>query len=270
MRFKSGITYNVLAILSTVYAASLTNDYDTIKILQVSIFMLFTIRIAFLINNLYDIREDRINPKGVIKNPFIVYNENMLYGFKIASFALALLATILIHLTYMITLITAVYGFLLLLDIIYSAPPRLKEKPPFDIISHSLYFGSLLVYPPLLIFGIAIDLKLIKLLLGISLLSMSMELGNHISDNDYDRSANIKTFSTKYGIKKAKLVFKITYTLGILLLANTVIENLISLVMILIILILTIYKLDEDLLNKTCGIIVNGILILNIIFVVKN
>jgi len=265
MRFRSGLSYNLLAILSTIYSASISGNHNPLKIFLIIMFMLFSIRLAFLVNNLYDVKEDKKHPEGVKKNPFIYLNNEEILKAKMIVIVIAICSIAIFHLIFQIFSATLLYAFLLLLDIIYSAPPRLKEKPPFDLFSHSLYFGSLLVFIPLLLYHIRIDLKLASILVGVSLISIAMELGNHISDYEYDKRAGVKTFSTRFGEGFSNIVLKVSYLLGISFLLATIFITLTPLVLILIFLIGLVYSLNSLFLSKTCGIVVNVIMIFYII-----
>lgn len=243
----------------------LSQSFDLIQFIVVSFFMLFSIRIAFLINNLYDIAEDKLHPLGETKNPFTCCNEDELKWAKIITFLLAFTFIVLFYVIYRDPLTSLLYAFLISLDVSYSAPPRLKERPPFDIISHSFYFGSLLIALPLSIFGVNVSFNILKLLVGVSFLSMSMELGNHISDYEFDMEAGVKTFATKYGPKTSKYTFYLTYLTGTLTLTNLLIENFVILIIFLFLLVILVSKTNLATLNKSCSLITNMIFFILIV-----
>ena len=106
------------------------------------------------------------------------------------------------------------FSILIFLSLSYSCPPfRLKSKPLFDLISHGLFFGSLLFLFPSVFFSR--DVELLHALIAISIFyfSLILELRNHIEDYETDKKAGLRTTVCILGLNASK---KIMYFLSLL------------------------------------------------------
>lgn len=171
----------------------------------------------FGINNVTDAEVDKKNPRtmrwghnpiarGEIDKKSVVLLSCLaaIVGFTIYLFAFHFKAL-------------ALLSFMLFLGLIYSVKPiRLKERPPLDVLSHGLYFGTL----PFLI-GARINGELSSEILLLSMIffniSVMYELWNEVLDYEYDREAGVKTLATIFGKRKIKMLFLLFVPLNLIL-----------------------------------------------------
>lgn len=163
---------------------------------------LFYVSFAFSINNCFDAETDRINKNNKSSNPLatgeLSYSE-CLYFSAFLALAGIFIASFLPFNAFL------TYVFMTLLALIYSAPPRLKARPPFDIISHGLFFGVLLF-----LFGLFSAYGSIEgyefILPSLFFYSVFLELRNHIEDYWSDITSGVKTSAVLFGKKRAELM----------------------------------------------------------------
>ncbi|VUT27529.1 MAG: prenyltransferase [Candidatus Syntrophoarchaeum sp. GoM_oil] len=165
---------------------------------------------AFSVNNCFDLKEDI--ESGKTNNPIAIG----LIGFKealVISLSAAFLGGILSYIWFG-GVPSLIFILLLLLAFAYSAPPlRLKAHPPYDTLSHGLFFGSLLF-----LYGFAVLANpapaILLIALSIFVYSITIELKNHMKDYDSDLAAGTITTACWLGIDKTKQLF------GVLLYAH--------------------------------------------------
>ncbi len=161
---------------------------------------------SFSINNCFDVRNDV--KKHNNKNPIA----SGLVGFKEGVFVSVLIASIGMLVTYLWLnfLSFCIYTILLLLSLGYSAPPlRLKSVPVADLISHGLFFGSLLFLYGASVAG-NLNPYVIALALSLFVHSAALNLRNHLEDLDEDMLSRTKTTACWLGKpRSAKILNKL-------------------------------------------------------------
>jgi len=157
---------------------------------------------SFSINNCFDVRNDR----GKGQNPIALG----LIGFREGAFVSSILASIGILFTYLWLNPVSFYIYILLLvlSFTYSAPPlRLKGVPVADLISHGLFFGSLLF-----LYGASVGGDLLNpavmIVLPLFIHSAALNLRNHLDDFDGDMMAATKTTALWLGRSRASKVLQ--------------------------------------------------------------
>lgn len=156
---------------------------------------------TFVINNLYDIEADKINPRRRNINA-IASGEISEKTSKIFILILAIIPLFVSFLfgKFQLLLFSAI---LILMGWIYSAPPlRVKGLPGLDIIWH--FFGFFLI----VIYGsyIAGSVEFISILVAVSagIFSCIYQIVNHILDYSYDKESKTVTFVVWLGLDKAR------------------------------------------------------------------
>jgi 4-hydroxybenzoate polyprenyltransferase len=166
---------------------------------------------AFAINNCYDVDTDIVSGKKINPVASGAMGEKRA---KMISYAIA--ASGLLFTWTSLRDGFVIYSLMTLLAYAYSAPPRLKGLPAFDMISHGLFFGSLLF-----LFGASVSGSLSSehavLASSVFLYSCLFELKNHIEDFEHDRRAGIKTTAVRLG-ERRKTAFSMLCAVHILLL----------------------------------------------------
>ena len=186
----------------------LTHIFDIIVlVVSISIYLAF----AFGINNYYDRKED-VEEGDVKKNP-IAFG-NLSPKSALVFLTILTLTGILLALIYTNNLLVwSLYVSLIFFAWIYSAyPVRLKTRAVLDILSHGLYFGSIIfTYSYLLLFRDDYQGLLYNpLLYLIFLYSISLEMRNEVEDFDFDKAAGLKTTAIVLGKNKAvKFIFSV-------------------------------------------------------------
>jgi len=145
---------------------------------------------SFSINNCFDVKND-VKEHKMNKNPVA----SGLIGFKEGVFVSVLTASIgmLMACLWLNFLSSCIYTILLLLSLGYSAPPlRLKSVPVADLMSHGLFFGSLLF-----LYGASavgnLNPYVIALAFPLFIHSVALNLRNHLDDFDEDMLSKTKT-----------------------------------------------------------------------------
>ncbi|TFH10813.1 MAG: hypothetical protein E4H14_01800 [Candidatus Thorarchaeota archaeon] len=202
VRLKAWYAFFLLAFLGFVISGGVvTNLLDILVFfLMISAYVGF----SFAINDCFDVEEDRL--KESRNNPVASGEITRRRGLTLSS-SLALLGI----------LLSGWFGFtvfvyftcLTLLSLFYSAPPlRFKTRYPLDILSHGLFFGSLIVILPALFFG---SLTSGVILVGVSIfiLSITIELWNHITDFESDSKAHVRTAAFVLGLERSEKIARI-------------------------------------------------------------
>jgi len=184
------------------------------------------------VNNIYDITEDMLHPLGQTKNPLVENHKlrKVAYAMTIFLAGIGILCVL-----YSLNIIAfLIYTLQLLLSIIYSAPPRLKNIVLLDMISHGFYFGALI---PLTIFALwfnSITLTQILILLGIFFFSCAFQLSNQARDFQYDLKAKLNTTAILLGYDQTIKVIRSFTIIGIWLLAVSLYSINSSLILLII------------------------------------
>ena len=214
IRIKNWRAYMGLAILPILkiieWPMFLGHIWDIIiLVISMSIYLAF----AFGINNYYD-REEDIEEGDAKKNPIV-------FGKLSPKAALSFLAFITITgiiLVYAYTydlIVWSLYVSLIFFAWIYSAYPiRLKTRAIWDILSHGLYFGSIIfAYSYLFLFRNKLDALLYNpLLYLIFFYSISLEMRNEVEDFEFDKAAGLKTTAITLGKNNAvKFIFTVLF-----------------------------------------------------------
>ncbi len=161
------------------------------------VFLLFVITsslylaFSFSINNCFDIKNDIIKEHKMNKNPVA----SGLIGFKESVFVSVLTASIgtLIACLCLNFLSLCIYAVLLLLSLSYSTPPlRLKSVPVADLVSHGLFFGSLLFLYGASVAG-NLNQYVVALAFSLFIHSVALNLRNHLDDFNEDMLSKTKT-----------------------------------------------------------------------------
>lgn len=170
------------------------------------------------INDVYDYKSDKINPRKKKKSieGYIVSPKNRKFIIKISLF-MTLLLFVSILLTGNILSIGVVLMFILF-GYSYSAPPiRLKEKPPFDSISNAVIYILLPFSLGFSLSGSFVGFPLIKILF-ISLAGMAIHALSTIPDFTVDKKVRVTTFAVKFGKRNTAIfsliAFLVTFFFG--------------------------------------------------------
>lgn len=220
-RLKDTFKWSLISVIGFILGVTVLsfNDY----IIPFLIFVVTTFCImafTFAINNYYDAKSDKINPRRKDIN-------------AIASGQISRqLAILLLFLLVLIPLIISIFyrlevfifcAFLLFLGWAYSAPPlRTKNIPVVDVIWHFLGFFSYILWGSLIAGGSIFysSINLISWLMAISLgiFSSIGQVGNHISDYNSDKETGTITFAVWAGLDKAKITINFLTLIHLLVL----------------------------------------------------
>lgn len=194
-RFKNFRAYLLIFFLGFISLGDL-------KLLLTKEFFLLTISMicylafGFSVNECFDVEEDKAKgKKTLVTEGKICFKECLL----LSSIPLIIGIFISFRLgikVFLYFLLMNFFGFF------YSAKPiRFKSKPFFDLITHSLFLGSLiLIYPAIAFEKIPNPI----LIFSITLHSIIFELRNHLEDYEADRRAGVKTTVVFLGKKKSE------------------------------------------------------------------
>ena len=171
---------------------------------------LLYVSFAFAINNCFDVETD-LNGEKRYYNPVatrsITLKEGLVFSALLAISGI-LVASVLPANAFVLYVIS------MLLALIYSAPPRTKTKPPLDLITHGLFFGSLLF-----LFGLFSSNgnagSFTPLVFSIFFYSCFLELRNHIEDYESDLISNTTTSAVLLGKRSAEKIKWIFYALHV-------------------------------------------------------
>ncbi len=210
LRIKGWHAYLGIAILGFVVVQGFVGQLVDIIIffLMISTYLGF----SFAINDCFDMHEDALN--NLRRNPVatkeIEQKKAILFSISLALAGLFLSMWFgLMIFIYQLTLTVLAY--------IYSVPPlRLKTRYLLDILSHGFFFGVLILLFPVFVFGTITDV-IILLTISFFLLSILIQLWNHILDYEGDMKAMLRTTVCVLGLEKSmkiaialSLVFPIT------------------------------------------------------------
>ena len=207
LRIRSWLGYFLIAALGYTISTKLNVHISETTFFYVLVCLY--LGFSFSINNYFDVKEDLLKRKK--SNPVAMGEIKQKEGI-IFSLLLALLS---ISLSLLRGLNVFYFFFILIfLSFSYSSPPfRLKSRPFLDLISHGLFFGSLLfLFPSVFFFK---DVGLLHALIATSIFyfSIILELRNHIEDYESDKKAGLRTTVCVLGLNVSK---KITYFLSLL------------------------------------------------------
>ena len=179
-------------------------------VITISLYLAF----SFAINNCYDIEGDKLG-EMISKNPVasgkLSKSEGILQSFIIAFLGIFL------SFYWFDRFSAIIYCLMTFLSWGYSAPPlRMKSTPLIDVLSHGLFFGSLLVLYGINISG-TIRVHDYYLLGSIFVFSLILQLRNHIEDFKEDSAAGVQTTVTKLGINYSKKILLSLYLTHVLI-----------------------------------------------------
>lgn len=223
LRIKGWYAYLCIAVLGFVIAQGFLGSLFDILVFFVMVCAY--LGFSFAINDSYDVEEDRLH--NFRSNAIVTAEIEQKNAIR---FSIALgLAGVLLS-AWFGPMIFLYQLTLTILSFSYSAPPlRLKSRYPFDILSHGFFFGALILLLPVIVFGPITNVA-VFLTVSIFLLSILIEVWNHISDYESDMKAKLRTTVCVLGLEKSKriamglsLLFPITllplyYTNGYLIL----------------------------------------------------
>jgi 4-hydroxybenzoate polyprenyltransferase len=174
-----------------------------IYLLPLLVFIVTTLCImgfTFAINNFYDAKSDKINPRR--KNINAIASGRIFK--KTALVFLVLLAIIPLIISILFRWDVFLFcAYLLFLGWAYSTPPlRTKNIPVIDVLWHFLGFFSYVIWGGLVAGSIGFVTYLMALSIGI--FSSIGQVGNHISDYASDKETGTVTFAVWSGLDKAK------------------------------------------------------------------
>ncbi len=198
--------YLLISILGYMLGFDSSNIYSAKSLLSLPYFIAIAcyLGFSFSINNCFDYEGDRLGVKAT-RNPVALERISLRSGFIFSIF----LATLGLAITVSLlgTGPALIYFVMLLLSGSYSSPsPRLKSIPFLDLLSHGLFFGSLIV-----IFGLSVtggsSPQTPFICAGIFIASLIVELNNQIEDAAADSEAEIKTTTVTVGLPWARRLF---------------------------------------------------------------
>ncbi len=198
--------YILISILGYMLGLDLANSYLTNLLLAIPYFAVIAcyLGFSFSINNCFDCEGDRLGIKAT-RNPIALERISVRSGF---IFSLLLAAAGLTITSLLLGSGPALlYLVMLSLSGAYSAPkPRFKSVPVVDMLSHGLFFGSLIV-----LFGLTVtggsSPQTPFICAGIFLASIIVELNNQIEDATADAEAGVRTTTVTVGLPWAKRLF---------------------------------------------------------------
>ncbi len=202
LRLRGWYAFLCTAVLGFVVSGGLAGPLVDIIIffLMVSAYLGF----SFAINDSFDVEEDMF--KESRRNPVaageVTQNQAVTFSYSLALAGQLLSA-------WFGPVIFFYYLGLTLLSFFYSAPPlRFKSRFPLDILSHGMFFGSMILLLPALIFG-SLTTGVLLIAISIFCLSVTIELWNHIADYTSDMKARLKTTVCVLGPEKSEKAAKI-------------------------------------------------------------
>jgi len=164
----------------------------------------FYLSFSFSINNCFDHEGDRLGSK-VSRNP-IASDHIRVQGGVLFSVILALLGLIFSGFWFGAGPLS-IYVLMLLLSGAYSIPPiRLKSVPFLDLVTHGLFFGSLIVLYGVTVTG-GFTYASLPLFFSVFILSLILELRNQIDDVEEDIVTGVETTVVRIGSSRANKLF---------------------------------------------------------------
>jgi len=189
LRMKAWYAFFLLAFLG--YAISGGVVMNPLDILVFSLMISAFVGFSFAINDCFDVEEDRL--KESRNNP-VASDEITKRRALVFSSSLALLGI----------LFSGWFGFTIFVYFICLTLLSFF----LDILSHGLFFGSLILILPALIFG-SITSGVLLVALSIFILSITIELWNHIIDFESDSRAQVRTTAFVLGLDKSERIARI-------------------------------------------------------------
>jgi len=198
--FNQAVT--VATVLSIIAVAGIT-DISEILLLVLSI--LFASIFVFSFNNVFDIKED-LKKNDAKSNPVALKalggRSALLVSSLFAILALALASFLSMERLALISAFIFVGG-------LYSMPPiRLKERPPLDIIAHTVLLGPVIV----LLVTTNVTGPVFYLFVFYTLIAFLGQIWNQLSDFYVDK----KTFLISIGLKNGKALYSASCAVGLL------------------------------------------------------
>jgi len=181
------------------YIFTLSNCSTLLKLLISHVFFL---AFTFSVNNCFDVQSDEQQEEKTRKNPIaaghMTLKEGLILSFLLGSIGLGVTFIWFNGESFLL------YSFLLFLGFAYSVPPlRFKSVPIIDLISHGLFFGTLLFQYGLLIAG-SMALEFFPISISIFICSIIFELRNHLDDIQADKSSGTRTTACWLGPIKTR------------------------------------------------------------------
>lgn len=220
-RFKDAFKWSLISFIGFILGLTILSLNDYIVPFLIFISTTFCIMaFTFAINNYYDAKSDKVNPRRE--------NINAIASGQISSKIAILLLLFLVILPLLISIfyrfeIFIFCGFLLFLGWAYSAPPfRTKNIPVIDVIWHFIGFFSYIIWGSLVsggsIYHGSITLVTWLMAVSIGLFSSIGQVGNHISDYSSDKETGTITFTVWAGLDKAKITINFLTLLHLIVL----------------------------------------------------
>ncbi|KYK26642.1 hypothetical protein AYK20_03265 [Thermoplasmatales archaeon SG8-52-1] len=207
-RFKDTFKWSLISFIGFIFGITVLSFSKYIVPLLVFIATTFCIMaFTFAINNYYDVKSDKINPRRENINAIASGQISR----KTARFLLFFLVIVPLTISIFYRLEIFIFcGFLLFLGWAYSAPPlRTKNMPVIDVIWHFIGFFSYIIWGCLVsggsIFQGSIPLITWLIAISIGIFSSIGQVGNHISDYSSDKETGTITFAVWAGLDKAKI-----------------------------------------------------------------
>jgi len=214
LRVRDWRAYFGIATLGLIFGLDFAHiDYDILMkfVVSCTLYLAF----AFSINNCFDVKCDSTTSKRR-KNPIATGLISLREGIVLSmGIALAGLVT---NYVWFNTRVLTIYILLIFLAAGYSIPPlRFKTVPVIDVISHGLFFGSLLFLYGLSIAG-NINHCMVLIALSLFMGSVILELRNHLEDVDADLKAGVRTTVCWLGPSTTKKIMSPLYAVHYFLL----------------------------------------------------
>ena len=203
--------YAIIAMIG--YLLANPFDWTILFIIGVSIFL--STAAIYQMNNIFDCENDKdvASGKNMVACGKVTKQQAFLFG--IILYILSILVVYpFSHISAMILLLINLWGCFL-----YSAPPiRLKTRPPFDLLSHMVFWGALFV-PFGAFLGRNFNINLLPVSVFFLFLSLSFQSYNLLRDYEVDLSTNTRTSAVKYGKQKIMNLYRLSLILSLSMLA---------------------------------------------------
>ncbi|RLE79810.1 MAG: hypothetical protein DRJ51_07040 [Thermoprotei archaeon] len=167
---------------------------------RLAVLVFLYMSIAYVANNIFDVKGDTMNPKKALKNP-LTQNPSLKNQAKAFLILLTVSAITSALLLYNNAIGQLVYLSSIVLAMFYSTPPlRFKGRPVLDLLSHSLFFGILLVLQGYYLVGKGVPEPPLLALVGVY--SVFLELRNELEDYYADKLAGYNTTVVLLGLNR--------------------------------------------------------------------
>lgn len=252
MRIKEWRAYLALSLYGVVLSSN-NLTYLLIRSLEIIVLLFPYMSSAYIANNIFDVNGDSINTNKRSRNPLSTRELSLKTALRVLYIMTGFEAFLGICLLFYSDLLASfLYLGGAILSLIYSIPPiRLKERPPLDILSHSIFFG---ISPFLVGFFLSIRSDIVStswlatLSALIAVYSAILELRNEIEDYEFDKRVGYRTSATKLGYGNSLRLLKVLFLSFALLTIFFIIKfikfyNYFILIPSIILLFIFIYKL---------------------------